>query len=468
MSNVHIVLKEVCIMAEQRKSVMAGPRMDRLPMTKTHYKSFFLIAGGSFFDGFDLYLAGGVLAAMAAGGFSSVTGNATFISFTFIGLYFGTLLAGYFGDRFGRKFAMKYTLLIYSAATCACALAPEFSHLVIYRAIAGFGLGGVIITGYTFWVELSPKNTRGFWFSALSFLVNLSQPLAALLALVVIPTYGWRSMFWIAGIPPILIWLLQLKFMPESPRWLEEQHRLEEAESALQQFEKGIPDLPLLTQTEIVREGEKTEQSAAEKKVSLWSPGIRKMTFLSIIISLLYLPAWFTFTAWVPTFFIKEGFSQVMTFGVTFFIMLGAIPGNILAAWVSDKFGRKKTIIADAVVLAFLSLLYGYSTNIYTMSAFGFAFIMGGNVLIAVIMGYIPELFPTSVRMMGASLANSFGRAGTIASPFMIAYLFNSGGKAAVFISSFIMYVIIAICVAILGRETTNKSLESIEKEVEA
>ena len=80
--------------------------MDRLPVTKTHYKSFFLIAGGSFFDGFDLYLAGGVLAAMAAGGFSSVTGNATFISFTFIGLYFGTLLAGYFGDKFGRKFAM--------------------------------------------------------------------------------------------------------------------------------------------------------------------------------------------------------------------------------------------------------------------------------------------------------------------------------------------------------------------------
>ena len=66
-------------MAERGNDVMAGPRMDRLPMTRMHYRSFMLLVGGSFFDGFDMYLAGGVLAAMAATGFSSVTGNAAFI-----------------------------------------------------------------------------------------------------------------------------------------------------------------------------------------------------------------------------------------------------------------------------------------------------------------------------------------------------------------------------------------------------
>ncbi len=452
-------------MAENSSPVMAGPRMDRLPMTRTHYKSFFLLAGGSFFDGFDVYLAGGVLAAMAAAGFSTVTGNAAFISFTFIGLYFGTLLAGYFGDRFGRKFAMKYSLLVYSLATIACATAPNFDHLVVYRTIAGFGLGGVIITGYTFWVELSPKKTRGFWFSALSFLINLSQPVAALLSLIAIPGYGWRSMFWIAGIPPMIIWFLQLRYMPESPRWLEKQNRNEEAERVLRQFESGAGELaPVEADAESARDSGKTEG----KKVSLWAPGIRQVTLLSIIISLLYLTAWFTFTAWVPTFFIKEGFSQIKTFGVTFFIMLGAIPGNLLAAWISDKVGRKKIIIADSLILAFVSLLYGYSANVYSMVIFGFLFIMGGNILLAVIMGYIPELFPTSVRMMGASLANSFGRAGTIVSPFMIAWLFNFGGKAAVFMSSFIMYLLIAASVAVLGKETKNKSLECIEQEIEA
>ena len=107
--------------------------------------------------------------------------------------------------------------------------------------------------------------------------------------------------------------------------------------------------------------------------------------------------------------------------------MMGAIPGNLLAAWISDKVGRKRIIVTDAVVLAFLSLCYGYASNVYTLMTFGFLFIMGGNVMLAMIMGYIPELFPTSIRMMGASVANSFGRAGTIVSPFMIAWLFNWG-----------------------------------------
>ena len=97
--------------------------------------------------------------------------------------------------------------------------------------------------------------------------------------------------------------------------------------------------------------------------------------------------------------------------------MMGAIPGNLLAAWISDKVGRKRIIVTDAVVLAFLSLCYGYASNVYTLMTFGFLFIMGGNVMLAMIMGYIPELFPTSIRMMGASVANSFGRAGTIVSP---------------------------------------------------
>lgn len=451
-------------MAERGNDVMAGPRMDRLPMTRMHYRSFMLLVGGSFFDGFDMYLAGGVLAAMAATGFSSVTGNAAFISFTFIGLYFGTLLAGYFGDKYGRKFAMKYSLLVYSLATVGCALAPDFNSLVIARTIAGFGLGGVIVTGFTFWVELAPRKTRGFWFSAFSFLINLPQPLAALLALVAIPEYGWRSMFWMAGVPPILIWALQLKYMPESPRWLEKHNKQAEAEKVLQQFEAGAADLAPVEKNE----DDRACQPVSDKKVSLWSPGVRQVTVLSIIMSLFCLTAWFTFTAWVPTFFIKEGLSQVKTFGVTFFIMMGAIPGNLLAAWISDKVGRKRIIVTDAVVLAFLSLCYGYASNVYTLMTFGFLFIMGGNVMLAMIMGYIPELFPTSIRMMGASVANSFGRAGTIVSPFMIAWLFNWGGKEAVFMLSFMMYIAIAVSAALLGRETSSKSLESIEREIEA
>jgi len=430
-------------------------------MTKQHYRTFFLISGGSFFDGFDLYIAGAVLAAMAASGFSSVTNNAAFISMTFVGLYFGTLMAGFLGDKYGRRTTLKYSLLVYSLATIVCAIALTFEQMVIFRAIAGLGLGGVIITGYTLWVEMVPKRNRGFWFSALSFVINLSQPLAALVALLVIPTYGWRAMFWIAGAPPLIFWFLQLKYMPESPRWLESQQKYREAEEELTKFEKGLTNLPPLETQSIIQQPE-----GNLKKLSIWSPGVRKITILSIVISLLYLTAWFTFTAWVPTFFVKEGFSQLKTFTVSLIIMLGAIPGNMLAAWMSDKFGRKSTLTTVSLLLSVISLLYGYSTSVTEIMIYGFTYIAGGNILIAVIMGYIPEMFPTSIRMMGASVANSFGRAGVIFSPFFIAYLYNIGGTTAVFLSSFIMYIIIALAIFMLGNETNNKSLESIAEEV--
>jgi putative MFS transporter len=90
---------------------------------------------------------------------------------------------------------------------------------------------------------------------------------------------------------------------------------------------------------------------------------------------------------------------------------------------------------------------------------------MGGNILIAIVLAsYVPELFPTSVRMTGSSVANAFSRAGTILSPYLIAYLFTHGGQHAVFWFSFALYMIMAITILVLGSETKKLSLEDIEQ----
>ncbi|WCK55256.1 MFS transporter [Aneurinibacillus sp. Ricciae_BoGa-3] len=442
------------------KQVHAGPRLDRLPMTKRHYSILMLLAGGGFFDGFDIYLAGSVLASMVAMKFSTVAGNASFISSTFFGLLFGTLIAAALGDRLGRKFTLKYSLLVYGIFTILCAIAPSFGWLIAFRAIAGLGLGSVIVVGYGMWVEFTPKHTRGFWTGALSFLINLSQPAAALVALYFIPDFGWRVMFWIAGIPPILVWALQVRYLPESPRWLEEKGKSEEAEKVLVQFEKHVKDLPPAT---VYSQAAKSQR---KKVISLWSPGIRTITLLSIIISTFTMTTWYTFTAWIPTFFIKQGFSEVKTFTFSLVIMLGAIPGNALAAWLMDRVGRKYTLAVISLLLGIIAVMYGGSKSPVEIMTLGFIYVMGGNILIAVILAsYIPELFPTSIRMTGSSLANAFGRAGTIVSPYLIAYLFTHGGQNAVFWSSCAMYVIMALAILFLGRETKQMSLEEIEKE---
>jgi len=88
-----------------RQTVNAGPRLDRLPMSRFHWKILGLISGGAFLDAFDVYIAGGVLAATTKEGFSTLQSNATFISATFLGMLIGAALAGYVGDRFGRRYS---------------------------------------------------------------------------------------------------------------------------------------------------------------------------------------------------------------------------------------------------------------------------------------------------------------------------------------------------------------------------
>ena len=443
------------------KEVLAGPRLDRLPMTKRHRSILYLLAGGGFFDGFDLYIAGSVLASMVALKFSSVAENASFISSTFFGLLIGTLIAAVVGDRLGRKFTLRYSLLVYGIATILCAVSPSFGWLIVFRVIAGLGLGSVIVVGYGMWVEFAPRRTRGFWTSALSFLINLSQPAAALVALYLIPEYGWRIMFWIAGIPPILIWALQVRYLPESPRWLEQKGKYEEAEKVLVQFEQLVPNLAPV---------ESVQQPAlkavnAKQTLSIWSPGIRKITIMSIIISTIMMTTWYTFTAWIPTFFIQQGFSEVKTFTFSLVIMLGAIPGNALSAVLADRLGRKYTLAFMSVFLGIIGLFYGSASSPAAIMSLGFIFVMGGNILIAIILAsYVPELFPTSIRMTGSSVANAFSRAGTILSPYLIAYLFTHGGQHAVFWFSFALYIIMAITILVLGSETKKLSLEDIEK----
>lgn len=444
--------------------VSSGEQLDGLPIGRRHMSVFSMLAGGGFFDGFDIYLTGSVLAAMVAGSFSTIGSNATFISMTFFGLLIGALSAAVLGDRLGRSFTAKYSLLLYGLATIVCAIVPTLHMLLWFRFIAGIGLGTVIVTSYGLWVEFVPKRSRGFWTSAMSFVINLSQPITALLALLLIPHYGWRVLFWISGIGAVIVWLFQFRQLPESPRWLESKGRMEEAKRVVAQFGGnlrnggGVPaESPTVAANPAI--------SFKQEKISLWSPGIRQITILTIIISVLSLVTWYTFASWIPTFFVKQGISVVRSFTFSFVIMLGAIPGNALAAWLSDRVGRKRTLVVLSVVLAVLGILYGYSSTPAMIMIVGFLFIMGGNILIAITTAsYIPELFPTSVRMAGSSLANAFGRAATIVSPYLIVFLYTRVGPRSVFWMAFVLYLIMGLCILVLGRETKLQSLEDITR----
>src|SRR6266446_3649647 len=218
-------------------SVNAGARLDRLPISSFHYRIFALVGAGMFFDGYDLYVAGGVLAATIQTNFSTLPQNLQFLSLTFVGMTLGSLITGFVGDKMGRRFTYQINLLVFGLASLAAAFAQDMTQLIVCRFIQGLGLGAEIVVGYSTMTEFVPPKTRGRWLAFMAFLTVCGFPVTSLLSYLIIPAWGWRPMFVIAGIGSLIVWYLR-KNLPESPRWLEAQGRTAEAEALMTTIEK--------------------------------------------------------------------------------------------------------------------------------------------------------------------------------------------------------------------------------------
>src|SRR4029078_4012534 len=97
-------------------SVNAGGRLDRLPVSSFHYRIFWLVGAGMFFDGYDLYVAGGVLASAIQTKCSTLPQNLQFLSLTFVGMTIGSFITGFIGDKYGRRFTYQINLLVFGLA----------------------------------------------------------------------------------------------------------------------------------------------------------------------------------------------------------------------------------------------------------------------------------------------------------------------------------------------------------------
>jgi putative MFS transporter len=226
------------------REILAGPRLDRLPISGFHKRIFWLIGAGMFFDGYDLYVGTNALGATLASGFSTLAQNAQFVSMTFVGMTIGALAAGFLGDAFGRRFTYQVNLLVFGLASLAAVLAPTMFWLVAARFVMGLGLGAEIVVGYSTLTEFVPPISRGRWLSFMTLVVVSGLPATTLLGSIIIPTFGWRPVFLIAGIGALVVWYLR-KSMPESPRWLESKQRFAEAEELLTMIEGESASLSL-------------------------------------------------------------------------------------------------------------------------------------------------------------------------------------------------------------------------------
>jgi putative MFS transporter len=440
-------------------TVNAGARLDRLPISSFHYRIFWLVGAGMFFDGYDLYVAGGVLASLIQTKFSTLPQNLQFISLTFVGMTIGSLITGFVGDKFGRRFTYQINLLIFGLASLAAAFAQDMTQLIACRFVQGLGLGAEIVVGYSTMTEFVPPRRRGRWLSMMAFIVVAGFPATSLLGYLIIPNFGWRPMFVIAGIGSLIVWYLR-KNLPESPRWLEAQGRTEEAESLMKTIETEAAGGGLLPPVVVPTPVKLTTVADLAKPPLLQRMIVGSWVLISINTLI------FGFVLFLPQFFLRQGLTITNSLAYTVVLSAGSLVGCAVGAYTSDALGRRVSIIAASIVTILAGYVYARfdaASDAAIVLTVGFILIVAIYVQTAILYGvYPPELFPTEIRLRANGICNMFGRGATVISPFIVGALIASSGLPGVIWLMIGVVLIQILVVWAWGVEPRNRGLEDV------
>src|ERR1700675_619356 len=224
-------------------------RLKSLPASSYVWRLVILLSLGGCFEIYDLFFTGYIAPGLNRSGLLTTTtqaffgfsGIGAFVAATFAGLFVGTFFLGFLADRFGRRAIFTYALLGYTAATVAMACQTTSEGLLLWRFIAGIGIGVEIITIDAYITELVPSRMRGRAFAVNQSVMFIAVPVVAALAWWLVPLSpygidGWRWVVLTGAAGSMVIWILRL-YVAESPLWLARHGRTGEAVEILRKLE---------------------------------------------------------------------------------------------------------------------------------------------------------------------------------------------------------------------------------------
>ncbi|GAA4555361.1 MFS transporter [Pseudonocardia xishanensis] len=435
-------------------------RMDRLPITRGHRFALVAVGIGMFFDLYEVFLAGTL--ATVLGKEFGVTGIAQklVLASAFVGAFVGAITLSRLADRVGRRRAFFLTLGLYSLFSVLAAFSPNVELLIVFRFLAGVGIGAELPLCDAYLSDLLPAKRRGrmiAWAYTLGF---CGVPVAGLLARVITPhtllgLAGWRWMFLLGGLGALICWLMR-RGLPESPRWLASVGRAEEADAVVRRFEAEAGPLPALGPVA------DTGPVRREPVRALFRVPWRRRTIMLWIFQLFQTFGYYGFGTLVPLVLAAKGYDVVQGLTFTALSFLGYPLGSALSIPLMERIERKTMIVGAAIGMIVLGLAFGYSTNAVAIVLLGFLYTVVSNLFSNGFHVYSGELFPTTLRATGAGVAYSLSRLATAVMPFLLVPLLDSAGPTAVFVAIAAAMVIVAVDVGVLGPRTTGRSLAEL------
>ena len=392
------------------------------------------------FDGYDLIVYGTVVPALLEyrdWDLTAVEAGAIG-SYALIGMLFGAMMVGTITDIVGRRKIMLICISWFSLFMGLCALAPSPELLGLFRFIAGLGLGGVVPTAIALTIEYAPPYRRSFTNALMFSGYSVGGILAALLAIPLLPAFGWRLMFAIGLAPLVLIVPLAYKFMPESASFLVANGRREEAEELARRY--GISLDPEASSTS------PDETSTWKDKLgALFSRSYAVATGLFWISCFIGLLLVYGLNTWLSQIMLEAGYPLGSALSFLLVLNLGAILGTPLAGAAADRFGSKAvTSVGFLVAAASIALL---SVHPPLWAIYGLVALAGvGSVGTTIIVNaYTARYYPADRRATALGWSLAFGRLGAILGPLYGGYVIASTASQLGFEWNFYAFAIPAL-----------------------
>ena len=453
------------------KGANIGARLDRLPNSSWHVKMWLIVA-------FALLVcwSNGI-----AGSVQNILLNeihwlqpgttllAMWGTTYTLGQLFGALIGGPIGDKIGRKKSILLYETIHIIVMIGAAVSPNIYILYVFRFLQGLGLGTLLVVLFAAFTEYVPGRNRGVWSSRNSFIGNWAHPICNLIGFILIvmaipSDLNWRIQFMIPSILSIIATILIAKNFPESPRWLESQGRVKEADAILTQIEKSIEastGKPLPPVTEASKPVKNLPYSA------LFHGKLLRRTIVGSLVLIGMNTIQYTLMTWMPSLLVGLGYDTSTSQFMTMFGLFGAPFGIFIASLIMDRIPRKVMGVLLLAGMAIFGIIIGVTTQMGIVNMTGLialTFLMNTIIYMYVCYAsavYVPEMWPTSAKLSGSGFCNAMGRLANVFFPFLVTAL-AAMNSSYVFVLLAAVSVIIAVAVGAAGVETRGESVEAI------
>src|ERR1700720_2530825 len=422
--------------------------IDQQPVGGFQLKLLLICAAVLFLDGFDTQAIGYVAPALAKEWGLTKGALGPVFSAGLFGLMIGALVFGPLADRIGRKQIIVFSTLAFGLGALATAFVQDVNALLAIRFLTGLGLGGAMPNTIAMTSEFSPRRRRATMVMVMFCGFSVGAALGGLLAAALIPQFGWRSVFIVGGVAPLLLVPILVLRLPESVRFLALTGRANARVAELLGFISPKASFAPATQFVIHEPG-----LAGIPVLHLFRSGRTPVTLLLWVVFFMSLLDLYFLSNWLPTVLNDLGASVSSAAVIGSMLQVGGVGGTFGLGSVIDRFSFRALALVYFIAVFAVGAIgqLGHSVIFVTMAIFAAGFcIVGGQIAANALAA---AFYPTSVRATGVGWALGIGRVGSIVGPLVGGLLLTmKWSTASVFMAAAAAALCAALAAFCLGR----------------